>query len=104
MADKDLKVGGIYRHFKGGMYIVRGTAEHTETGKAFVVYEDAVSGKLWVRPYGSFVSRVEIKKYPEAEQEYRFELVPDDPEPEETEDVCEVCRITYSHERDGEPE
>lgn len=107
MANNNLKVGGLYRHFKGGMYIVRGIAEHTETGKAFVVYEDAVSGKLWVRPYGSFVSRVDIKKYPEATQEYRFELVPDELEPEEDkscafceeaedEEVCEECMIRYS--------
>lgn len=98
MADNDLKIGGLYRHFKGGLYILRGIAEHSENGKAYVIYEDAETGKLWVRPYGVFFSRVDVKKYPEATQEYRFELVPDDPAPEEDE-VCEACAITYSWER-----
>lgn len=99
MGDRKLIAGGLYRHFKGGLYILRGIAEHSENGKAYVIYEDAETRKLWVRPYGIFVSKVDTKKYPEATQEYRFELVPDGWEPEDDE-VCEDCAITYSWERE----
>jgi hypothetical protein len=29
---------GVYRHYKGGLYVVIGTARHHETGREFVVY------------------------------------------------------------------
>lgn len=32
-------------------------------------------GAIWSRPYGMFVGKVDRKKYPDADQEYRFEEV-----------------------------
>lgn len=70
---------GAYRHFKGNFYWVFGTALHSETEEALVVYR-ALYGDagLWVRPYGLFTSLVDRVKYPDAAQELRFEKVPDD--------------------------
>lgn len=70
---------GAYRHFKGNFYWAFGTARHSETEEALVVYR-ALYGDagLWVRPYGLFTSPVDRVKYPDAAQELRFEKVPDD--------------------------
>ena len=51
---------GLYRHFKGNMYRVIGTARHSETMEEMVVYQ-ALYGEmgLWVRPRNMFLETVE---------------------------------------------
>ena len=71
----EVKVKGIYRHFKGDYYLVEDIAIDSETSKKLVVYR-ALYGDvgLYVRPYDMFLEKVDKIKYPDIKQEYRFEL------------------------------
>lgn len=52
---------GRYRHYKGQHYEVIGTALHSETKQAFVVYRALYGeGNLWVRPRSMFLENVEV--------------------------------------------
>lgn len=68
--------GKLVRHFKGNFYLILDVAEHTETGEELVIYK-AMYGdyKIYARPMDMFVSKVDKIKYPNINQEYRFELV-----------------------------
>lgn len=73
--------GELWRHFKGGLYSIVATVQHTENKKWYIVYKaektfgKAVKGEVYLRPAVMFMSRTDKRKYPDAEQEYRFEKV-----------------------------
>lgn len=52
-------VPGIYRHYKGNLYEVMGTALHSESEEQVVVYR-ALYGDygLWVRPLEMFMETI----------------------------------------------
>ncbi|RUM76888.1 MAG: DUF1653 domain-containing protein [Sulfurovum sp.] len=53
---------GLYRHYKGNMYEVYMTAQHSETEEWMVVYQALYGEKgMWVRPYEIFIENVELK-------------------------------------------
>ena len=71
----EVKVKGIYKHFKGNMYYVEDIAIHSETREKYVVYRALYdTNDLYIRPYDMFLSKVDKEKYPNVAQEYRFEL------------------------------
>ena len=77
---REVKVGSLYKHFKGHICkviaIAYDTEKYSEENKddsRVVVYEHIESKDVWARPYGMFIEEVDHNKYPDVKQKYRFE-------------------------------
>lgn len=83
--NRQVQMGGLYRHFKGFVVKVLGLAKHTETGEILVICElyaqhfpkpePDYREDIYARPIDMFLSEVDRKKYPNVKQKYRFELI-----------------------------
>ena len=72
---QELKIKGIYKHFKGDYYLVEDIVKYSETKEEMVLYRQLYGeNTLWVRPKEMFLSEVDHEKYPNVTQKYRFEL------------------------------
>ena len=66
----------LYRHYKGGLYVVLTCARLSEERDVeVVVYRSLLTKKVWERPLAMWCERVEV----DGRQVPRFELVEDLP-------------------------
>lgn len=74
---KEVKVGGIYRHFKGHMIEIQMIAKHSENLENMVIYKHLGSGEYWARPEKMFLEEDDVSERKDnvTGQKTRFELV-----------------------------
>ncbi len=74
-----VKIGRVYRHFKGNFYFVENVAYDSETSERMVVYKPLYNredGKaIWVRPEKMFLEEIPERPDNVTGQKIRFELV-----------------------------
>ena len=55
---QELKINGIYRHFKGDYYLVEGIAKDSETQEEMIIYRKLYEDcSLWMRPKKMFYQK-----------------------------------------------
>ena len=78
---KEVKIGRVYRHFKGNYYFVENVAYDSETKERMVVYKSLYNrddGRfIWVRPEKMFLEEIPERPDNITGQKVRFELVDD---------------------------
>ena len=76
-----VKIGKVYRHFKGNYYFVEDVALDSETKERVVIYKpiyDRNDSKIWVRRESMFLEEIDsTRKDNITGQKYRFELAKD---------------------------
>lgn len=76
-----IKIGKVYRHFKGNYYFVEDVAYDSETKERMVVYKPLYNREdnrqLWVRPEKMFLEEIPERPDNITDQKLRFELVKD---------------------------
>lgn len=78
---EEVKIGRVYRHFKGNYYFVENIAYDSETYERMVVYKPLYERKdgrsIWVRPEKMFLEKIPERPDNITGQKVRFELVKD---------------------------
>ena len=78
---QEVKIGKVYRHFKGNYYFVENIAFDSETQERMVVYKplyDRDDKKMiWIRPEKMFLEEIPERPDNITGQKVRFELVDD---------------------------
>ena len=76
---EEVKVGRVYRHFKGNYYFVENVGFDSETKERMVIYkplyERADGRSIWVRPEKMFLEQIPERPDNITGQKVRFELV-----------------------------
>jgi hypothetical protein len=66
---------GVYKHFKGNLYLALTTGKHTETLEEYVVYislYENETSQVWIRPIDNFLG---YKEFKDGTKVKRFEFV-----------------------------
>ena len=59
---KEIKIGRVYKHYKGNRYLITNIGKHTETGQEFVVYKALYGDNLtWIRPVELFTDQTDYE-------------------------------------------
>ena len=75
---RELIIGGIYRHFKGGFYKVLNIAKDCDTLEDLVVYQNINTKEIWIRKKTEFLGKRDKTKTYDIdiiEQENRLEFI-----------------------------
>lgn len=73
-----VKIGEVYRHFKGTTHTILNLALDSETLEKMVVYDHKEDGEVWVRPEKMFLEEIDPTRPDNITgQTHRFELVTD---------------------------
>ena len=76
---EEVKIGKVYRHFKGNYYFVENVAYDSETQEKLVVYKPLYNREdgrsIWVRPEKMFLEEIPQRPDNITGQKHRFELV-----------------------------
>lgn len=76
---KEVKIGRVYRHFKGNYYFVENVAYDSESKERMVVYKPLYNREdgrsIWVRPEKMFLEEIPARPDNITGQKVRFELV-----------------------------
>ena len=54
-------IGQVYRHYKGGHYVVEHFAKHSESLEQMIVYLNIEHQSLWVRPHAEWMKPIDGK-------------------------------------------
>lgn len=74
---EELKIGKVYRHFKGNYYFVENVALDSETKERVVIYKplyERQDSKIWVRREKMFLEEIPERPDNITGQKLRFEL------------------------------
>lgn len=76
-----VKIGKVYRHFKGNYYFVENVAYDSETKERMVVYKPLYNREdgrqIWVRPEKMFLEEIPERPDNITGQKFRFEIAED---------------------------
>ena len=76
-----VKIGRVYRHFKGNYYFVENVAFDSESEERMVVYKPLYNREdgryIWIRPEKMFLEEIPERPDNITGQKVRFELVDD---------------------------
>ena len=74
-----VKIGKVYRHFKGNYYFIQDVALDSETKERIVIYRPIYNrndSQIWVRREEMFLEEIDKERKDNITgQKYRFELV-----------------------------
>lgn len=74
---EEVKIGRVYRHFKGNYYFVENVALDSETKERIVIYKPLYAREdsgIWVRREKMFLEEIPERPDNITGQKYRFEL------------------------------